>query len=295
MLHGNVGDAAVTAVSKRRNWLKGAGIGAAALALGGIGLPARRAEAQALTDVDILNFALNLEYLEAEFYVHATTGQSLGINQITGTGRQGGVTGGSKVPFKDKHIMQYAQEIARDEVHHVLFLRSALGSAAVARPQIDLDTSFTVLARAAGLVGPSGTFSPFTDDNSFLLGSFIFEDVCVTAYHGAAAAISSPDVLTAAAGILAVEAYHASAIRVKLLEAGLAAPVAKISALRRALSGANDDMGITTGNGVPNIVPADANGLAFARTPAQVLNIVYGGGAANNFLFFPNKLNGAIA
>jgi len=47
-------------------------------------------------------------------------------------------------------------------------------------------------------------------------------------------------------------------------------------------------------DGVANIVPADQNAIAFSRTPAQVLNIVYLGGAASNFGFFPNKLNGNI-
>jgi hypothetical protein len=44
-----------------------------------------------------------------------------------------------------------------------------------------------------------------------------------------------------------------------------------------------------------NFVANDSNSLAYRRTTAQVLNIVYGGGAASNYLFFPNKLNGNIA
>jgi hypothetical protein len=280
--------------SDRRTLLKGAGFGAAVAAFAALGLPAPSARAQSLTDADILNFALNLEYLEAEFYLQAAFGKTLTHGESTGVGTLGKVTGGAMVPFTDTKIMQYAQEIARDELDHVLFLRSALGSAAVARPAINLQTSFTTLAQAAGFIKAGQTFDPFASDANFLIGAFVFEDVGVTAYHGAATAISNPAYLTAAAGILAVEAYHASLLRVKLFEAGLAAPVAKISALRAKLSGAADDQGVVK-NGHANIVPVDANAIVFSRTPQQVLNVVYGGGASSDFLFFPDKLNGAIS
>jgi hypothetical protein len=68
----------------------------------------------------------------------------------------------------------------------------------------------------------------------------------------------------------------------------------KISALRAAASGAADDQGVVQ-NGVSNITPTDIHALAFSRTTAQVLNIVYLGGASGNYGFFPQGLNGAIA
>jgi hypothetical protein len=181
------------------------------------------------------------------------------------------VIGGAAVPFQSSTIQQFAKKISIDEQAHVRFLRSALGSAAVARPTIDLYNSFNTLAVAAGLIKAGQTFNPFADDVSFLLGAYVFEDVGVTAYHGAAALIQSKAYLAAAAGILAVEAYHAGNIRTVLFDRGQGPATEAISAVRAALSGANDDQGVVM-NGVANITPTDVNALAFSRTTAQVLN-----------------------
>ena len=69
----------------------------------------------------------------------------------------------------------------------------------------------------------------------------------------------------------------------------------KISDLRDAADGPGDkDQGLLL-NGLANIVPTDENGIAYSRTVQEVLNIVYLGGAAANFVFFPNRLNGMLA
>ena len=261
-------------------------------------------------DLDVLNFALNLEYLEAQFYVRAVYGTGLPASATAGgDGTAGGsVIGGRQVTFTDPVVAQYAREIAADEAAHVTFLRSVLGSAAVAQPLINIDGgaggAFTAAARAAGVVGPTDTFDPYASDENFLLGAFIFEDVGVSAYKGASPLITNKTYLEAAAGILAAEAYHAGLIRTVLYVKGLQTPAlsltqnaGKISDARDSLDGPTDlDQGILGADAsVSNIVPTDADGIAYSRTTGQVLNIVYlsksaliGGG------FFPSGINGNI-
>ena len=273
----------------RRFGLKAAGV-AAALAAAGSSKPA---EAQSLTDNDIGNFALNLEYLEAEFYLRAVTGSGLSGSDVTGTGTQGTVTGGSRVPFRSTAIAQYAQVLAVDELTHVRFLKAVLGSAAVAEPAIDLTASFTTLAVAAGLIVQGQTFNPYSGDVAFLLGAYVLEDVCVTALAGAARYVQSKDNLEAAAGLLGVEGYQVGAIRSLLANIGAGDATNRISYLRANLSGVGDNGTLSQGIAY-NFVNTDVNALAFRRTPRQVLNIAYGAVNASSGGFFPAGVNGTI-
>ena len=305
MLKTKVGDENGTIADvNRRNLMRRAGIGiAGAAALAATGLttskPANATnQGSGPPDADIFNFALNLEYLEASFYLYAATGQGLASSLMTGVGTVGTVSAGALVPFKVPAIQQYAQRIAVDEQAHVNFIRAVLTTSAVAIPAIDVsvgpNSAFSTLAAAAGLVPKGTTFNPYESDITFLLAASIFEDVGVTAYAGAAALIGTPAYVTAAAGILGVEAYHAGAIRTLLADVGGGVAFDAIASLRAALSQASDEVGILIPGNDYNFDPTDENALVFRRTPGQVLNVVYGNTTATPGLFFPNGLNGNI-
>ena len=330
-------------VRSRRKMLSLGTSALAGLVLAGV---TKKAEAATLGDADYLNFALNLEYLEANFYNLAVHGQTIDKLStpisITGTGTQGVVlTKGSnnyascKVPFTLPIIAAYAAETATEEGKHVSFLRGALSTSAVAQPQIDLVASFNALAMGAGLATPvAGQFDPFANDATFLIGAYIFEDVGVTAYHGAAGALTVAANLGAAGGILAVEAYHAGLVRTSIAQVDSSPtffPVGtlqkftqQISAFRSLLANPSsaptkqitnggitgaDDQGLdntqmvalqgTSATYISNtILDADNNSICFSRTPAQILSIVTGNSPAkasgNTGVFFPAGLNGNV-
>ena len=134
--------------------------------------------------VDVLNFALTLEHLEAEFYV-------------TGVGTSGLIPADMRGPF---------DQIRKHEVAHVAFLKSVLGSAAIAKPTFD----FT-----AGGGSGNGVFADvFRNPQTFAAVAQAFEDTGVRAYKGQAANLMGHnDVLRAALRIHSVEARHAAQVR----------------------------------------------------------------------------------
>lgn len=227
---------------------------------------------QTFVDADILQFALNLEYLEAEFYTVAVTGLTLKQSGFTTgfvQGQEGDTTGGAKVALSGSALAA-ATAIMLDEQAHVRLLQGALGGRAVSKPSINLD------ALNLG----------YRNVNEFLTLSRAFEDTGVSAYGGAAPLIRDGAILGTAARILATEAEHTGIIRLLISQtAGFGAVPALDS---------KDILPLGSPNG--RLVGADENGLTPIRTPYQVLNIVYGGAGAGARRggFFPDGVNGAF-
>jgi hypothetical protein len=252
----------------RRRFMRTLGIaGTVAGTVGALDLSGQSAS----MDAAILNFALNLEYLEAEFYTVATTGKT--ISQIgltvTGTGSSGATTGGNQVTFTNATTQAVALELANDEQAHVALIQgalSSLGQQAIAKPAINL---------AALGIG-------FASQSQFLTLARVFEDIGVTAYAGAAPLIQSSVVLGYAARILAVEALHSGNIRLQVAQNNIATT---------ALDGA-DHLPPPSG---ALYFTTDSMALVETRTPGQVLYLAFGGAAnATSGGFFPNGVNGSL-
>ncbi|MBA2256697.1 MAG: ferritin-like domain-containing protein [Thermoleophilaceae bacterium] len=126
-------------------------------------------------DIDILNFALTLEYLESTFYQEA-------LRQVNGLSGD---------------VQALTEQLEADEAAHVEALTqtiSDLGGKPVPAPEVDFGEGFK-------------------DEDSYLELSQTFEDTGVSAYNGAAPEIQATEVLAAAGSIVQIEGRHAALIR----------------------------------------------------------------------------------
>jgi gluconolactonase len=243
----------------------------------------------AITDQDVLNFALGLAHLTANFHSFAATG----------AGVSPPVLGGAKVAFTDPALQSYAQELLYREVQHFNLLRLQLGTAAQPLPTVDL-TSTGGFQKAAGAIlgqGTGGVFDPFGGENNYLLAAYLFQDVIVTAYKSAIRLLPTKNYVNSFAGMLATKAYHAGLLRTLLYRRGLTNPALhaateEIAKVRDRLDGLSvTDRGVALNEDRTSIAPVDSDGAVFGRTLGQVLNVMYvNDGAVRSGGFFPDGL-----
>jgi hypothetical protein len=255
----------------RRGFLSTALAASAAVAIGS----PRSAFAQSTTPAitDVLNFALNLEYLEANFYLYASTGTGLTSAQ---NGSGVAVQGAPAKLTLDANTLSVAQALAQDEVNHIADLRSAitsLGGTPIAQPLINLSAN-----------------GPIATQMQFVAAARQFTALGGSAYIGSAQyLVSNATVLTTAGQILGSEGQHAGAVNLLCVLQNIASPA--IDAQDIPPSSSNYFTATST------------NALSPARTTSQVLGVVYGVSKATTTSpttgvtmggFFPNGFNGNI-
>ncbi len=218
--------------------------------------------------LDVLNFALNLEYLESSFYLYVTTGSGLPSADMGSS--PGTVTGGAQVAFVNPEIASAAAQLASDESKHVAFLRStisSIGGTPVSMPNLNL--------AAGGVVN---------SDATFLAAARQLETVGVSAYIGGAQYLTgSTAALTYAAQILDTEAQHEGFLRELCISLSIPSPAVD-----------SQDMPPSS---TQIFNTSSTTGLNPVRTTSQVLQIVYAAAGKTGISsggFFPNGLNGSI-
>jgi hypothetical protein len=255
---------------------------------------------------NILNFLLNLEYLQATLYSFLTganiTSPSAALTTNSGaiTGAPAALAVGTPTQMSQQ-IIDLLNEMYFDEVNHVIGLQSVLGSVAVPRPAINL-----------------AAFGAITGSNALSIARLL-EDVGVTAYAGAIAGLSTSNA-TYSGQVLGVESFHSGALRLLTIQNSttIATPLLALDGLdvtpddlgspSNTASGPTASGGFfpTYGGGYPSnsayatTLPAGAAGYAYSRTTSQVLAILYGSATAlatsgtSSGGFFPSGVNGAI-
>lgn len=269
----NIIQDALSISTNRRSLLKKLAVAGAAVSATQL-----RLDAQPPTASDVVQFALNLEYLEAEFYSIAVSGQNLAQKgvPIDGIGNSGPTTTSfGKVNFGNNLVLSFgsAEDIMDDEIAHVKTLRAALsanGIMPIAKPAINLDALASLGASLA-------------NQQTFLVLARAFEDIGVSAYNGGVNFLSGSPYLMAAARILAVEGEHTGNIRLQIARLGISVPP---------LDGAD----IVPPPAGDNFFSTNkANGLSAFRTPGQVLYLAYGFQAnVTSGGFFPSGVNGVL-
>jgi len=263
-------------------------------------------------DVDWLEFPLNLEYLEAEFFLWSALGY--GLDHVAPELVSGGPAPiGAQKANLDPLVLEVIKEFAYQEVGHLRALKKTVKG--FPRPQLNLRAAnFGSIINAAFNKTLTPSFNPYANGVNFLLASYLIPYVGLTGYVGANPQLQSPTAKRLVAGLLGVESGQDAVIR-GLLYQRVSEKVApypntvaefteRISTLRNSLGhtiladeglSVQSDMG-AEGKVKGNILAGDIYSVAYARTPAQILRIVYSSGNESSpGGFYPQGASGRLA
>ena len=267
---------------------------------------------------DILNFVLNIEYLQATLFAYLTTGADIAAS--TGVTANGVAPTGAPAALAvaaplTQQTVDLLNEIYFDDLNHVSYLRSILGSAAVPRPAINLAAFGTITA-----TGPITT----TTVPALSLARLL-KDLGVTAYASAVTGLTSSNA-TYLAQILGAESFHSGALRLISIQntttitytpitdgLGYDVPPADLGSIALEAAGPTASGGFFPtygGAAVPGVSGSafagtpgtcGTNGFGYARTLQQVLQVLYGTSntvpaphGAFEGGFFPSGMNGNL-
>ncbi|CAL1412954.1 unnamed protein product [Linum trigynum] len=264
------------------------------------------------SDVDLLEFPLNLEYLEAEFFLFGALGHGLDVYAPNLTAGGPPPIGGRKANL-DVITRDIIEQFAWQEVGHVKAIKTSVKG--FPRPQLDLSAAtFAKVINDAFGRPLSPPFDPYANGINYLIACYLIPYVGLTGYVGANPKLQGPGSRQLLAGLLAVESGQDAVIRGLLYERAMvtvrpygitvAEFTNRISVLRNKLGSAGiKDEGLVVprvlgaeGRVRGNVLAGDELSLGYGRTPEEILRIVYGGGNESSpGGFYPKGARGRIA
>ncbi|CAL2281147.1 unnamed protein product [Prunus armeniaca] len=263
-------------------------------------------------DTDLIQFALNLEFLEAEFFLHGALGE--GLDAISPNLALGGPPpiGGHKANLNPL-VAPIIQEFGYQEVGHLRAIITTIGG--FPRPLLNLSReNFAALFDQAAGFPLTPPFDPYANSVNYLLASYAIPYVGLAGYVGTIPDLTEPTNCRLVASLLGVEAGQDAVIRALLYKMAhwkvfpytltVADFTNLISGLRNKLGRCGiKDEGIivaqalgTENRTCSNVLSADLDSLSYARTQPEILRIVYATGDESvPGGFYPRGANGNIA
>ncbi|KAF0887836.1 hypothetical protein E2562_004048 [Oryza meyeriana var. granulata] len=264
-------------------------------------------------DVDPVRFALNLEFTEAEFFLHAAFGK--GLDHFAPNLTLGGPPPvGARKANLDELTWRIIAEFGYQEIGHLRAIRKTV--AGIPRPLIDLSShNFAKVMDEAVGYRLDPPFDPYVSSLNFLLAVYVIPYLGINGYTGTNPLIDGYATKRLVAGLLAVESGQDAVVRGLLFErrrdavppyhgVTVAELTDRVSALRNGLGrcGVKDEGLVVPerlgaeGRICTNVLSADADSLSYSRTPAELLRILYlTGDERVPGGFFPEGANGRIA
>ncbi|KAG9152969.1 hypothetical protein Leryth_023757 [Lithospermum erythrorhizon] len=263
-------------------------------------------------DIDLMQFAVNLEHLECEYFLYGSLGY--GLDKVAPELTWGGPPPiGAQKANLDFVSRKIIEEFGYQEVGHLRALKTTVGG--FPRPLLDLSAkNFAELFNSAFGYELDPPFDPYRDSISYMLASYVIPYMGLLGYVGTNPNINGYITKRLLAGLLGVEAGQDAVIRHYLYERATKAVhpynytvaefTIKISNFRNqlAMCGIRDE-GIIVPRELgaenrtkSNVLSANYNSLSYRRTPREILRVVYSTG--NESVpggFFPKGASGRIA
>ncbi|OAE30150.1 hypothetical protein AXG93_4295s1040 [Marchantia polymorpha subsp. ruderalis] len=277
-------------------------------------------------DKDLVAFALNLEYLEAEFFLHGALGY--GLDKKAPYLAAGGPPPlGAEKAKLDPLVYDLVGQMGLQEVGHIRAIKESIGHVAFPRPRLDISKkTWAKTMDHAFNKTLSPPFDAYANSINYMLASYAIPYVGLTGYTGAAPLLIGSGAKSLVARLLGVESgqdaiirtwlYERKSEKVKPYDFTVAEATVEISKLRNHLD--HHGLMVVKGKKLPfevddeglvvpkelgaeketsgNVLSADKNSISYQRTPEQILSVVYSSGNPKvSGGFYPDGARGEIA